>query len=114
MHSDFTKYQENEALHEAGFDSYQTARIMILLSAKLHANEEVPGTLSSPKKKSNKKPTSSSKSASGSVSVVMPSFENPFWIEYGNRLRVFGTTESFMELNPERETKLPILTTKGK
>jgi poly(A)-specific ribonuclease len=37
IHADHTKYVGKEAFHEAGYDSLLTARVMILLSAKLEA-----------------------------------------------------------------------------
>lgn len=36
-HVQHTKYVDNEAFHEAGYDSLLTARVMVLLSAKLEA-----------------------------------------------------------------------------
>jgi hypothetical protein len=82
MDAKFTKYGAEDAFHEAGFDSLLTARIMIHLSARLalaQASSDAPG------------------GAPGRL--VMPSFESGFWKEYGNRLRVFGTHEAFMELD---------------
>ena len=101
MHPNFVKYQENDALHEAGFDSYQTARIMILLSAKLHTSQ-ILETFSPLNQKWKNRTSPSYEQLPESVSSVMPSFDNGFWKEYGNRLRVFGTAESFMQLNPHR------------
>ena len=112
MHPKFVKYQEANASHEAGFDSYQTARIMILLSAKLHADERC-AAMDPPRQKGKNRLSSASKVTADSFPVIMPSFEDPFWKEYGNRLRVFGTAESFMELSPNREKRLPILTADG-
>jgi hypothetical protein len=111
MHPDFTKYKDNEALHEAGFDSYQTARIMILLSAKLHESARL-GALHS-KNHNNKGKRPSPIKLSENKSIEMPSFSDRFWTEYGNRLRIFGTTESFMELNPDRPKTLPIRVAHG-
>src|ERR1700760_4635818 len=109
MHPSFLKHQENDALHEAGFDSYQTARIMILLSAKLYASEKIEA-IDPLNQKSKSRLSPSYTSSSESASIVMPSFDDQFWMEYGNRLRVFGTAESFMELNPDRQKRLPVLT----
>jgi hypothetical protein len=89
MHPDFMKYEMNEASHEAGYDSYQTARIMILLSAKLKAGEHL--SASSPRRSHSSKLLSSQR--------TMPSFEEPFWEKYGNRLRIFGTVEKILALN---------------
>jgi hypothetical protein len=89
MNPDFMKYEMNEASHEAGYDSYQTARIMILLSAKLKAGERL-GTSS---------PRHSYASRLLASKRTMPSFEEPFWEKYANRLRIFGTVEKILELN---------------
>jgi hypothetical protein len=110
MNPGFQKYQEKEALHEAGFDSYLTARIMILLSAKL--NYEAKKAL----RQATLKPMSRQNSPEFGLPLLpvsMPSFEEDFWQEYGNRLRVFGTTETFMELNPERRQTLAIRLANG-
>ncbi|RMZ67934.1 caf1 family ribonuclease [Pyrenophora seminiperda CCB06] len=47
-HADYSKYQDTEAFHEAGYDSLLTATIMIKLAAKLGAErgEEVPAPFS--------------------------------------------------------------------
>ncbi|KAF2434576.1 CAF1-domain-containing protein [Tothia fuscella] len=37
---------------------------------------------------------------------LMPPFESDFWRVYANRLRVFGTEERFLELDPQRESSL--------
>jgi poly(A)-specific ribonuclease len=61
-------------LHEAGYDGYVTAQILLKLTSKL----------------------------GGSVLDV----ESAFWQEYGNRLRVFGTTEAMFDL--ARPVHLPV------
>ena len=40
-HADHSKYQDNAAFHEAGYDSLLTATIMIRLAAKLGAERKV-------------------------------------------------------------------------
>jgi poly(A)-specific ribonuclease len=39
----------------------------------------------------------------GDIQPLMPPFDCDFWNVYGNRLRVFGTHETFVDLDPERE-----------
>jgi poly(A)-specific ribonuclease len=110
MNPSFDKYQKKEALHEAGYDSYLTARIMIQLSAKLHS-EAIKTALTPCRSEAARKTWAEFCLPLHSGS--MPSFEDEFWKEYGNRLRVFGTTETFMELNPERPTALVIRLANG-
>jgi hypothetical protein len=87
MNARFSKYDKAETLHEAGYDSFITARIMILLSAKLSSTHDgsVKGKGNTDKR------------------VAMPALDSDFWKEYGNRLRVFGTFEAFLDLDPDRK-----------
>jgi hypothetical protein len=105
-----------EVPHEAGYDSYLTARVIILLSAKLEAAGNylsdddgggVPLTADGqiliqtglgaftldPSARSFK---------DQKKDAFMPSFESDFWRVYANRLRVFGTEERVLELDPTR------------
>jgi hypothetical protein len=108
MHPNFQKYTIQEALHEAGYDSYLTARIMILLSAKLHAGEEISSpSPSGLTRKRNGMPRITSMPAA-KYEQQMPSFSDPFWKVYGNRLRVYGTAEAYVELNPNRKVRIPV------
>ena len=51
VHKDHGKYVGEEMYHEAGYDSYLTARVMILLSAQLEAKGRYVVTESTPVKK---------------------------------------------------------------
>jgi len=64
----FDKYAAAESLHEAGYDAFITARVFIRMAAKLKQDGAVP------------------------------EWDDNVWAEYGNRLRVFGTHESVLEV----------------
>jgi poly(A)-specific ribonuclease len=105
-----------EAPHEAGYDSYLTARIIILLSAKLEASgtylsEDDGGGVSLTADGQGPIQTGLAALISDSSALsfkdqrqktLMPPLESDFWKVYGNRLRVFGTDERVLDLDPTR------------
>ena len=174
VHKEHQKYVGEDMYHEAGYDSYLTARVMILLSAQLEAKgsyvaDSVPGTpaVATPKSmpsQSPKSPVEASRFATktmyealmsddatgtddttivgssfalnpnarpfpiaategtsqarspGSegkskpnkhtqikIDSVMPPFDSDFWRVYANKLRVFGTKEGLLDLDPQRK-----------
>lgn len=82
--------------HEAGYDSFVTAKALIRLSRNLEGASEgkqIPVNISL-------------HSIDGleigrqteSVSDLMPPFGSDFWAVYGNKLRVYGTEEGVCKL----------------
>ncbi len=87
-HGECTKYiDEANIPREAGYGSYLIARVVILLSARLYRASLVRAHYFS--------------NVGGQLPQLhweMPIFNHRFWDIRGNRLRVFGTEETFLEL----------------
>ncbi|KAI9833651.1 MAG: hypothetical protein M1826_006742 [Phylliscum demangeonii] len=74
-HPQHKGYEARTALHEAGYDSFLTAKIFLRLAHKL-GHPALPRAV-----------------GSGRSQPLIPRFLDPVWNVYGNRLRMFGTDE---------------------
>jgi len=125
LHSDYGKYAMDELPHEAGYDSYLTARVAIQLSTRLEAlgtyvddsesaDEQLERPLSHltlttdqnttqmkvflPMRRCGRFSNVNILYQESDLAVNMPPAESDFWRVYGNKLRVFGTFENMLDL----------------
>lgn len=125
LHNDYGKYAKYELPHEAGYDSYLTARVVIQLSTRLEAlgtyvddTESADGQLQRPLARLTLTADENMprmkvflplqhRSTNAKVNILyqesdlavnMPPTESDFWRTYGNKLRVFGTFEKMLDL----------------
>lgn len=122
---DHGKYQDTEAFHEAGYDSFLTAQIAVRLSHKLEmegryvdsGTEEGVAALEIDEGQTegfeegfmpsvadenwsqNRLKKQAAVVMPGKMEGGMPRFGSDFWRVYGNRLRVFGTEEGVCVLD---------------
>jgi len=123
LHNDYGKYAKDELPHEAGYDSYLTARVAIQLATRLEAlgtyvndHESADGQLEHPLARLTLTADQSAPRMKvfvplrhwnyranvlyqeSDLAFNMPPAESDFWNVYGNKLRVFGTFEKMLDL----------------
>jgi len=112
IHPDFNKYDNQEANHEAGYDSMITAKLVISLSANLDREDRIKRQKAANwlRSKILNEPyfdvDESATTVTNDLPVLMPSWEDEFWKLYINKLRVFGTQESVCTLTSPEEEEL--------
>ncbi|KAF2456472.1 ribonuclease H-like domain-containing protein [Lineolata rhizophorae] len=90
--------------HEAGYDAYLTALVMIRLSAKLKAASVATTTPSNKQTDVDNNNGEAARYAFASRGDItpgslMPQFnDTEFWSEYANKLRVYGSVEGLLEI----------------
>ena len=125
LHNAYGKYAKDEMPHEAGYDSYLTARVAIQLSTRLEALGTYIGDLESadgqlehplarlaltadwnaprikvflPLQRCSTSTRVNGLYQESSLARNMPPFQSDFWHTYGNKLRAFGTFEKMLDL----------------
>ncbi len=97
----FEKYASESPMHEAGFDSFLTAKVLIRLATQIGAettddgeDEEAFETASEDGGVPlDEGAPSQVRAPMPSTHTMMPHGESSFWRRYGNKLRVNGTVE---------------------
>jgi len=125
LHNNYGKYAKDELPHEAGYDSYMAARVVIQLSTRLEAlgtYVDALGSTDGQLERSLARLTLTADQNAPQMKVFlplrrcgtlakvnvlyqesnlafnMPPFQSDFWRIYGNKLRVFGTFEKMLDL----------------
>lgn len=128
-HPDHPKYVAQVAAHEAGYDSFVTARVMVRLSAKLDLELDSATEVNKTSQSDDEDEDSEDGGVplnlkAGRFDILMrrasedggahrmpgdikkdksmtfiPPFKSEFWDIYGNKLRVFGTLEEVCDLD---------------
>lgn len=107
LHTGHTRYTVSTHAHEAGYDSFNTARVLLRIVGRYYTYLQECKATKEPNPEGRAalklmdfihKPdlfaASMEKLGGGDSEVMLPSFEGKFWKKFVNRLRVNGTMES--------------------